>query len=831
MTRIAPKTLALPKKATLALAIQSLVCAHASAATFNVENLNSAGEGSLFAAIEQANNTAGEDTISFADGLSGSLVIEGASQLPVIAESLTINGPGSETLSIINDQAGSSNPLFLLDSAEQITLSMSDLTLAFAGSDSQNASLIKTLNGGHVNELELSNMVFDGNNDNSSGLDTQSATVVVEHSTFTEFGGSAVKTGATNLTIRDSEFSDNQNTENSRASGAAVNARESSLIIENTRFDNNSIDAQSVEGATEANAFGGAISIDNRFNEGSQGNLSISGSTFSNNSANAEGAARGGAIDFWYRANNMHSISIDNSTFENNSTSTTVDGFVDYPSTLGGGAVNIVEYSELRSAPNNSDVSIKNTVFSGNESNRVGGAVHVSGTLDVDIEQSLFKDNQAADGSAIYTRAATYEGSPMTSLELKVSNSSFIENNINDAFLSPSGNGGAIRNTARVATHIVNSTFSGNSSTPEFKESSISNSGEMQILNSTFATDAFTYGSTTIDNTNVTADSLTIVNTIIDVVVPEDVVIEGAPSEGVTGLKGVVTMDGSILHNPDSVADITDPTPDESFNQFDTDPMLAPLTNNGGILIGANSDTAIPTHALLEGSPAIGAADATAVSSDILLPSDDQRGAAYPRTVDSLDIGAIEYNSVTSHPVVDDAIPELVLDSSNAINHAISDYFTDDGALRFSSNNLPEGLSLSEQGQLTGNLAPDLVESLPISFDVAATDNEGLSTSGSITLQAAPIIAPSPEPSAIPTTPPSPVTMPSPEASATPTASPTPEASPTPAASATPTTSPTPEASATPTTTKSSGGGSMGFWLFSLLTSALFLRRKKKAAS
>jgi hypothetical protein len=76
----------------------------AAAATFNVTNLNDSGAGSLRAAIASANATLGADTITFQAGLTGTITLSSALE---VEESLTINGPGSNMLTISgNDQVG-----------------------------------------------------------------------------------------------------------------------------------------------------------------------------------------------------------------------------------------------------------------------------------------------------------------------------------------------------------------------------------------------------------------------------------------------------------------------------------------------------------------------------------------------------------------------------------------------------------------------------------------------------------------------------------------------------------------------------------------------------
>lgn len=86
----------------LALATAAFACA-ANAATFTVTTLNDTGPGSLRDAIDQANRSAGTDTVNFAAGVSGSIVL--ASGVIEVFDSLTLNGPGATRLSLSGNQS------------------------------------------------------------------------------------------------------------------------------------------------------------------------------------------------------------------------------------------------------------------------------------------------------------------------------------------------------------------------------------------------------------------------------------------------------------------------------------------------------------------------------------------------------------------------------------------------------------------------------------------------------------------------------------------------------------------------------------------------------
>ena len=87
----------LPPISFISLILLAIMSAPAGAATFTVTNLNDSGAGSLRQAILDANAAAGDDTVQFQSGLSGTILL--ASQL-AINSNLTINGPGASVLAI-----------------------------------------------------------------------------------------------------------------------------------------------------------------------------------------------------------------------------------------------------------------------------------------------------------------------------------------------------------------------------------------------------------------------------------------------------------------------------------------------------------------------------------------------------------------------------------------------------------------------------------------------------------------------------------------------------------------------------------------------------------
>ena len=74
----------------------------AQAAPFTVTNLSDSGLGSLRQAVLDANAAAGDDTITFQSGLTGTIFLT-TGQI-TISRNLTINGPGAKILAISSNK-------------------------------------------------------------------------------------------------------------------------------------------------------------------------------------------------------------------------------------------------------------------------------------------------------------------------------------------------------------------------------------------------------------------------------------------------------------------------------------------------------------------------------------------------------------------------------------------------------------------------------------------------------------------------------------------------------------------------------------------------------
>lgn len=302
------------------------------------------------------------------------------------------------------------------------------------------------------NEITVSNARFE---DNGTNIVT----------TTSGKGGVFYVYNRSSLTITDSEFIDNE----SGGGGAIwVVDADDFVTIDNCLFDSNFSDG----GA------GGAIGV--RGLSTAPTDLLITDSVFVDNSTDYAG---GGAISVGTGALSQKygSLTISGSSFQNNSTETS--------SSAHGGAVLVVTSSS-------DDVSITNTTFEGNSSFSSGGAIYIDGTDETSITLSSFVDNEASSaasydhfgGGVFVNNASTivlnntlFCGNVVTQY---ISNSNpptvkaavggaFYAQNVSDATVnnvvfqenSSEDNGGAIAFDAVDAVYLYNNTFVGNEAT------------------------------------------------------------------------------------------------------------------------------------------------------------------------------------------------------------------------------------------------------------------------------------------------------------------------------------------------------------------------------
>jgi predicted outer membrane repeat protein len=403
--------------------------------------------------------------------------------------------------------------------------------------------------------------------------------------------------------------------------GAIHTTHKGVLTVENVTFNNNTGDKG---GGAIFSAFEGA--------------LTVTGSKFNGNKATAGNDERGaGAIAFW----GPGTLTVRNSEFTGNK------GIV-------GGAINslngklIVENSKFinndvlaarfdTGKPNdflrgyggaiytdraNNEITIRNSLFEGNQSRAAGGAVHLFADPEdvVTIEGSVFRQNQAiglAGGESGKAGAITHLRTSLGSGSFTIRNSSIVNNTGNDQ------GGGLWVNNSR--TTIVSSTFSGN----KLLNSGFSSVGgamtlysPTEIINSTIANNSAGWSG---GGVGASGDApVSVRNTIFFNNTANN------PWQIQNHTSKVLTDGGGNLQFPPKAT-----TLGNDFNATNSitiaDPRLGALQNVNGTWV----------HPLLPGSPAIDAGVGGAPATDLF-------GAS---RVGRPDIGAFEFGG-TIGPVV-----------------------------------------------------------------------------------------------------------------------------------------------------------------------------------
>ncbi len=238
----------------------------AQAFEFTVDNTADGSEGSLRDAVIQANDNPGPDTIVFGSLFDSPQTINLSSGSLFIDDKVTIEGPGSELLTI--DGAEQTDRIFLIDGAEDLGISSMTLT----GGRTPDGDPI----GGGIfsedSDLTLTDTVITGNIADDMPADG------AEGSGFG--GGVALIDGS--LTVSDSVISgnsagqDGDGVTNSVSIGGGILAIEAEVLIENSTISENKAINR---GGFFLPAGGGGVSLFDG------GNLTIQRSTISGNIA------------------------------------------------------------------------------------------------------------------------------------------------------------------------------------------------------------------------------------------------------------------------------------------------------------------------------------------------------------------------------------------------------------------------------------------------------------------------------------------------------------------------------------------------------------------
>jgi hypothetical protein len=562
-------TTSLPKSLAMSLLILISVAAHVTAATFTVTNTNNSGPGSLRQALTDSNNTAGSDTIVFDPAVFSTpqtIQLANAIQIfPATGDSITITGPGAHLLTIRGNGVDDGSGQIFNRVGVPHALSLSGMTLTNAG-----GSAVSNNFSGAQFSLTVTNAAFVGNKNG--------------------FGGGGISNAAA-LTVTNCTFTDNVTSPSGGGSGSVgggaihsdTNDVTIPVIITGSTFTNN------LAGSTFAGS-GGAVN--NR-----SGSMTITNSTFTNNRArNGGGAVANGQV-----------LSISGSTFNGNST--TAAG-------VHGGAVSSVTNGQL---------TIANSLLTGNSAHGHGGALYASFGGTTTITNSAISGNTSnsdsfefGSGGGMYFRSdtglATISGSTISGNQALVQDGGGIvgEANLNLTNSTVSGNfaganGGGI--------------FDGYTGGPGFSSTITLTSAT--IVNNT----AGANGGGVRQSTQVGDAAVSIRNTII---------ANNTSGTTANDVSGTFSSQGFNLVRNTTGADIVGAT---ATNLYGVDPNLGPLGNNGGATF---------TRALLPGSPALDKGNSFGTTTD-------QRGGLRPHDMpavpnasggDGADIGAYEVQPI-----------------------------------------------------------------------------------------------------------------------------------------------------------------------------------------
>jgi CSLREA domain-containing protein len=517
---------------------------------------------SLREAITQANNTPGNDGISF--NLTGSNTITLASALPTIAKasfagSVTINGLGVSLLTI----NGNSSGFNFFNIATGGNLFVSGMTVSGAVFTSGNGGAFNSLGS-----LTISASTITGNSAlNGGAIINQGTSLVVKNSiisnnTTAGYGGGINNYNGGTISIFNSTISGNSAT---NGGGGIINSN-SNLTITDSVFTGNLSATNNGAGVLNTNA--------NSF-------LTVSGSTFSNNTAR-----NGGALF------NNGTATINSSTISGNINA--VKGAGIYNDSTGVLTITDSTISNNASTGNGggvfnkgSSLNISKSTISGNTSAANGGGVSNNSAGPVTISYSMISSNSAASGAGIYNNNS----------RLNISNSTISGN-------SGTGYGGGLNNFNCNANTISvsNSTISNNSAT-NGGGGIINTNSSLSVSNSTI------YGNTTLGNgggiLNFSGSStLSVTNSTLS----------GNSATSGGGIQNNATINSlvsTIIANSTSGGDFAGNAPSTNTNNlvetlgtvtgtfipaFTADPRLGPLQDNGGPTF---------TMALGAGSPAI----------------------------------------------------------------------------------------------------------------------------------------------------------------------------------------------------------------------------------
>lgn len=346
-------------------------------ATFQVLNTNDSGEGSLRAAVSQANAAAGTDSITFDQSLSNSTIVLTSGEL-LVTDAVTVTGPGSSLLAISGNHASR----VLNINKIQAIVSISGLTIR-NGNVSEGA-------GGILSDADLMlvDVIVTGNSTTnqvnggvggilSRGPLTLTNSVVSNNTSQGDsgVGGLSIEHSAT--------ISNSTITGNVAGRNAAISNRGTLTIINSTISNNTATDAISA------------------INNNEQGILTITGTTISGNTSISR------------TIYNQGTLTISESTISENTT-TNGEGAGVY----NGGYIRDSKGTPTGNRPGTATIS--NSTISGNTANRDGGGIWNSTTGSLTITNSSIVGNTSQSGN---NGSSATSGGIFTNTPITISNS------------------------------------------------------------------------------------------------------------------------------------------------------------------------------------------------------------------------------------------------------------------------------------------------------------------------------------------------------------------------------------------------------------------------
>jgi hypothetical protein len=296
------------------------------------------GMGDLHYCIARA---ADGDSISFK--LAGTINLTGA--LPDLTRNITIDGPGADRLTV--QRSYGINYYGIFNVATGVTASITGLTITngngVGGGITNNGNLTVT------NSTISENYGIAGGIVNNAVLSVDNCVISGNHTNSMYYGGGGIYNGGT-MTLSNSTVS--ANTANSgSAYGGGIYQRNGTLTIADSIIANNT-----------TTGFGGGIFLSNSYS----GNVIVSNSTISGNTANGSSSSSGGGIYI----GSTSTITVNNTTITGN-----------YSTYLGGGIYN------------DGTLNVNNSTISENRSVALGGGIYNEYTATATVNNSTIAGN------------------------------------------------------------------------------------------------------------------------------------------------------------------------------------------------------------------------------------------------------------------------------------------------------------------------------------------------------------------------------------------------------------------------------------------------------